>query len=163
MITLHKMPQIDSASPVVLAAKGEKLAITAGEETKVYDLSCLEAGQYLLDPDGYLIAARREEDGIHVDVLWPIGKDASEEDRFPEPEALKDVSKLPAGEPVGLVFVTPQPPGPTPEERISRLEDDLLLSYEVQAELYETALAQQESVLDTQLALAEVYEMMMGG
>lgn len=122
MIQIRKMPQIapEPLAPVLIA-KGEKLAITAGEETKVYDFSALEIGQFLETPDGYLVSVWREEENIHADVLWPISADAPEEERFPPPETLEEATKLPKGEKVDLSFLWPQKPEPSPVEKLSAL------------------------------------------
>lgn len=58
----------------------------------------------------------------------------------------------------------PEPePIPDPGIRIAALEEELLMSYLAQAELYERTLAQEQETLATMLAVAEIYEMMIGG
>lgn len=161
MIILHRQPQIGGGVQLSVAAKGEKLAVTAGEETRIYDFSTLEIGQFLETMDDYIMSAVRE-DGVHVGLLWPIGENASEEERFPEPEVLEDATKLPSGEEVALSFAWPEPAQPTLES----LGKGILVGYEMQAGLYEENLVLRGELLDTQLALAEMFEMFdqtMGG
>lgn len=144
MIRLYKRPQVrvGVTETMPVFAKGDKLAIVAGERTKVYDFSDLQEGQYLDKPDDLIMAAQRGEDDVHVDVLWPISENASEEERFPETETLEEAIELPGGTKVELSFIWPLDPQPTAAEKIAQLEDALLLSYE---------------------ALAEVFEMLIGG
>lgn len=111
----------------VFACLGEKLAVTAGGETRIYDLSSLEGGQVLENPQGYVLGALREGDELTVSLLWPVGQESPEEDKFPEPIALEDVKKLPEGEEVSLTFLWPETPPPSPEaELVAGLVRDLL-------------------------------------
>ena len=56
----------------------------------------------------------------------------------------------------------PQEPEPTTEERITALEEQLLLTDETAVELYEMQLAQEEINIAQDTALIELYEMLGG-
>lgn len=68
-----------------------------------------------------------------------------------EAELAEAVAALPAPEPDPMAL------------RIAALEEELLVSYLAQAELYEKTLAQESENLTTMLAVAEIYEKMLGG
>ena len=82
------------------------------------------------------------------------------------------VAELPQGDITEYRFVDggyvhePLPPAPeTPKEPtdIERLEWELLTSYIAQAELYERTLALEEENVTTMMAVAELFEMILGG
>lgn len=142
---IQKQPQISGKAQPTLTASGEKLAVTAGNETRLYDFSALEIGQFLEGPDDIVLAAWRGEDGLHVDVLWPISPDAAEEDKFPEPLELEDATELPEGEEIPLTFLWPEEPEPAPETQAI-------------VEVMQSMLAADITIPDTAvLAMAKVY------
>ena len=82
------------------------------------------------------------------------------------------VEALPEGDITEYRFVDggyvhePLPPAPQPPKEptdIERLEGELLTSYIAQAELYERTLVLEEENITTMMAVAELFEMMMGG
>ena len=126
---IHKQPQLSEQPVPTFVSKGETLAVTVGGETKTYDFSSLQAGQFMETADGYLLSALREADGLHVDLLWPIADDATEEDKFPQPVEVEEVSKLPKGEAVALSFLWLEAPEPSAETTLLvDLVQDLLAS-----------------------------------
>ena len=64
---------------------------------------------------------------------------------------------------MAVTWDMPPEPEPGADERIAVLEDELLISYLAQTEMYEQMLSMQAESLMTMEALAEIYEIMIGG
>lgn len=161
-------PVVIDAPKLRLACKGEMLAVAVGNETSIYDLSAFPEGGCLAQAEelcglSVICSVQRIGGELEVTVLYPIGANASEEERFPQPFALEESDELPEGEIKTLVWELPREPESAAEERIEALEGELLVSYLAQAELYERTLALEEENLTAMEALAEIYEIMIGG
>lgn len=157
-------PQLSGEKKPEYAFKGEKVGVKAEAETFVFDLSGCEEGQFLQEAQEVggrlaLVSARRENGELLVELWNPIGVDAGESERFPE-EFVPEEGTLPKGKTVKPAFVSPEKPGKTLEEKVAVLEEELLLSYEAQAELFEQTLVMQEENLIALEAVATLYEMM---
>lgn len=161
---IRYVAQYSERAKAELAAKGRKLAVTADGATKIYDLSGYTEGEFLSGPDDYLLNVAMKEGELIAFVLYPHGQNATEEERFPEDVLLEDVKKLPRGKEVALSFVKPEESPLSEEQRkLQETEKALLASYEAQADLYERTLSLEEENTSTQLALAELFEAVMGG
>jgi len=159
-------PEADERRPVY-TFQGESVAVTIDGQTGVYDLSGCPEGGFLSEaqPIGEvraLLSAMRIDGQLQVQLWYPIGDNATEAERFPQPFE-PGGETLPEGEAMAVTWDMPPEPEPGADERIAVLEDELLISYLAQAEMYEQMLSMQAESLMTMEALAEIYEIMIGG
>lgn len=161
------MPQVCGLPKPEYAFKGEKVTVTLDGETVIYHLADCAQGQYLEEPQEVngqltLVSVRRENGDLLVELFMPIGEQGTEAERFPEAFEPEE-STLPKGKAVKPVFVSPPEPEMPLDEKVATLEEELLMSYEAQAELFEQTLIMQEENLMMMEGLASVFEMILGG
>lgn len=100
---------------VEVAVRGERVAVVVAGEARVYDLSGLAEGQVLLEPEGHLLAARRRDGGLEIDVLTPVTRG-----REFESEMVEDEEVLPEGAESALRIGWPEGPVVSGEMRLLR-------------------------------------------